>query len=181
MASSLSLVLETGKAQNRLMTNKEIALELAAFLDSAGARRLAGPARASARPLVEALLRVAYEDLGKRPRLFDGDDVELALGTLLPGRLGRRDPVAADAPAVIEAFFEHLVESQVVTRTFEIRSALDDALVAFAAAVEAADTPRGGTRNQAPLVHHAAKLGRNDPCFCGSGKKFKKCCGKNEG
>jgi len=23
----------------------------------------------------------------------------------------------------------------------------------------------------------ATKLGRNDPCFCGSGKKFKKCCG----
>jgi uncharacterized protein YecA (UPF0149 family) len=22
------------------------------------------------------------------------------------------------------------------------------------------------------------KIGRNDPCFCGSGKKFKKCCGK---
>ncbi|MHB1015494.1 MAG: YecA family protein, partial [Desulfurivibrionaceae bacterium] len=21
-----------------------------------------------------------------------------------------------------------------------------------------------------------AKIGRNDPCFCGSGKKFKKCC-----
>lgn len=23
------------------------------------------------------------------------------------------------------------------------------------------------------------KIGRNDPCFCGSEKKFKKCCGKN--
>lgn len=23
------------------------------------------------------------------------------------------------------------------------------------------------------------KLGRNDPCSCGSGKKYKKCCGKN--
>lgn len=23
----------------------------------------------------------------------------------------------------------------------------------------------------------AEKLGRNDPCFCGSGKKYKKCCG----
>jgi len=23
------------------------------------------------------------------------------------------------------------------------------------------------------------KPGRNDPCFCGSGKKYKKCCGKN--
>jgi uncharacterized protein len=21
------------------------------------------------------------------------------------------------------------------------------------------------------------KVGRNDPCLCGSGKKFKKCCG----
>ncbi|MHC4292236.1 MAG: SEC-C metal-binding domain-containing protein [Planctomycetota bacterium] len=23
------------------------------------------------------------------------------------------------------------------------------------------------------------KVGRNDPCPCGSGKKYKKCCGKN--
>ncbi|MCB9902908.1 MAG: SEC-C domain-containing protein [Planctomycetes bacterium] len=32
---------------------------------------------------------------------------------------------------------------------------------------------------QDPVVHHAPKTGRNDPCVCGSGKKFKKCCGKN--
>ena len=25
---------------------------------------------------------------------------------------------------------------------------------------------------------HAAKVGRNDPCPCGSGKKYKKCCGQ---
>jgi uncharacterized protein YecA (UPF0149 family) len=24
----------------------------------------------------------------------------------------------------------------------------------------------------------APKIGRNDPCPCGSGKKYKKCCGK---
>ena len=28
----------------------------------------------------------------------------------------------------------------------------------------------------APLPRHVAKIGRNDPCPCGSGKKFKKCC-----
>ncbi len=28
-----------------------------------------------------------------------------------------------------------------------------------------------------PVVREAPKLGRNDPCSCGSGKKFKKCCG----
>jgi uncharacterized protein YchJ len=25
-------------------------------------------------------------------------------------------------------------------------------------------------------VHGRIKLGRNDPCICGSGKKFKRCC-----
>ena len=29
----------------------------------------------------------------------------------------------------------------------------------------------------APQVHHEPKVGRNDPCPCGSGKKYKKCCG----
>ena len=29
-----------------------------------------------------------------------------------------------------------------------------------------------------PIKRSQAKVGRNDPCPCGSGKKFKKCCGK---
>lgn len=28
-------------------------------------------------------------------------------------------------------------------------------------------------------LHSRKKIGRNDPCPCGSGKKFKKCCGSN--
>jgi len=27
------------------------------------------------------------------------------------------------------------------------------------------------------IVRQDPKIGRNDPCLCGSGKKFKKCCG----
>jgi preprotein translocase subunit SecA len=27
------------------------------------------------------------------------------------------------------------------------------------------------------VVRGTAKIGRNDPCPCGSGKKYKKCCG----
>ena len=30
-----------------------------------------------------------------------------------------------------------------------------------------------------PIVREEPKVGRNDPCPCGSGLKFKKCCGKN--
>nr|WP_233217455.1 SEC-C metal-binding domain-containing protein [Trinickia dabaoshanensis] len=33
-------------------------------------------------------------------------------------------------------------------------------------------------RQLATTIQRAApKIGRNDPCPCGSGKKFKKCCG----
>jgi yecA family protein len=35
---------------------------------------------------------------------------------------------------------------------------------------------RGGQVTAAPVMHAAAKIGRNDPCPCGSGKKYKKCC-----
>jgi SEC-C motif-containing protein len=30
---------------------------------------------------------------------------------------------------------------------------------------------------QEPVVSSGPKVGRNDPCPCGSGKKYKKCCG----
>lgn len=30
------------------------------------------------------------------------------------------------------------------------------------------------------IVVREDKVGRNDPCPCGSGKKYKKCCGKNQ-
>ena len=30
-----------------------------------------------------------------------------------------------------------------------------------------------------PITRDTPKVGRNDPCICGNGRKFKKCCGKN--
>ncbi|MBI3926033.1 MAG: SEC-C domain-containing protein [Armatimonadetes bacterium] len=33
---------------------------------------------------------------------------------------------------------------------------------------------------QAPAVRDQLKVGRNDPCPCGSGKKHKKCCGSSQ-
>ena len=36
-----------------------------------------------------------------------------------------------------------------------------------------------GEKNHTPIVNIEPKIGRNDPCPCGSGKKYKNCCGKN--
>ena len=37
-----------------------------------------------------------------------------------------------------------------------------------------------GAEKAKPVTNSSAKAGRNDPCPCGSGKKYKKCCGANE-
>ena len=40
-------------------------------------------------------------------------------------------------------------------------------------------TPKEGGLNKT-VVKDGPKVGRNDPCPCGSGKKYKNCCGKNK-
>ena len=39
--------------------------------------------------------------------------------------------------------------------------------------------PEPAQKSIEPIVNQQPKVGRNDPCPCGSGKKYKKCCGKN--
>ena len=39
--------------------------------------------------------------------------------------------------------------------------------------------PGGEVQTVDPIRNRDTKVGRNDPCPCGSGKKFKQCCGKS--
>ncbi|WP_227509549.1 UPF0149 family protein, partial [Ferrovum myxofaciens] len=66
-------------------------------------------------------------------------------------------------PDVIEAlhtYFEPLRMQAIESRIGNIRTSNDD--------------------ETQPFRRSDAKVGRNDPCPCGSGKKFKKCCGSDE-
>lgn len=44
----------------------------------------------------------------------------------------------------------------------------------------AATAPQQGPQPVKQIVNETPKVGRNEPCPCGSGKKYKKCCGKNQ-
>jgi len=64
---------------------------------------------------------------------------------------------------------------------FEMFDEMNDAIrrdtVFFALKMEVAR--REERRTPPPTVGmKKAKIGRNDPCPCGSGKKYKNCCGK---
>jgi preprotein translocase subunit SecA len=50
-----------------------------------------------------------------------------------------------------------------------------------AAATSDSAPPRTESQTVEPIRNLGQKVGRNDPCPCGSGKKFKNCCGKSSG
>jgi tetratricopeptide (TPR) repeat protein len=57
------------------------------------------------------------------------------------------------------------------------RSAPRRTELAFATGADRRGSAGHPSGTQQP-VRHAGKMGRNDPCPCGSGKKYKKCCGR---
>jgi uncharacterized protein YecA (UPF0149 family) len=161
------------------MAPRQVTLDTIAFLDSPQARALEGLQREELRRVAEAFLEACYEGVGKAPKLLDGEDVHAVLGHLLPARFARGEVLAERVPEVLAALVEHLEATQVVTQAFEVRRALEATEGEFLEAVRSGRAAHHAPSKVDPFVHGAPKLGRNDPCSCGSGKKYKKCHGKD--
>lgn len=58
----------------------------------------------------------------------------------------------------------------------EIRDNLQRQEVAKGQAVNPKESEDGKQKKKKPVVKQM-DVGRNDPCICGSGKKYKNCCG----
>ena len=91
--------------------------------------------------------------------------------------------------ALIGLFSIRIQNSENVERRTVARSSKEGASQrrsAPAAAVKSgarrdtANGDRDAANSTVPLRKEKAKVGRNDPCPCGSGKKYKNCCGKDE-
>ncbi len=73
-----------------------------------------------------------------------------------------------DAPRLMGAFLEF------AGRTESLKDAVG---LADHARRRGADLAADDKDKRKPVVHAGPQVGRNDPCPCGSGKKYKKCCG----
>ena len=101
---------------------------------------------------------------------------QLSRGVRLRG-YGNIDPVIEYKKEGFE-MFEELTESiQEDTITLLLKAELQK--VPTAAKTENKDLSTN-SQTDTPVTHRAKKdIGRNDPCPCGSGKKYKNCCGQN--
>ena len=94
----------------------------------------------------------------------------------------QQDPVVAFRMESYDMFDEMnalIREGTVVTLlTFRLKSE-EDIKREQAAKITATSGADDGSDKKRP-VKKGEKVGRNDPCPCGSGKKYKKCCGREE-
>ncbi|MEP7330233.1 MAG: UPF0149 family protein [Betaproteobacteria bacterium] len=110
--------------------------------------------------------------LGTFPSLQAAYDRDDELAAAMVGIL-RHLPLAPDADAADSA--EYAERRAQMERDAPLAD-LDDAIDELAACVLDAAMI---TRPNRPLMREAPKVGRNDPCPCGSGRKYKACHGKD--
>jgi uncharacterized protein YecA (UPF0149 family) len=145
----------------------------AAFLDSPEAAALADVG-ADARAEIAHRM---YASLDQPLEKLAAADVHGWLLHDAPERFRTRDPLAAHVAPVVRAMIA-FAERTNGRELRAVRAACDETLPELASVLTGghAHHHHHGPPTQ-PFVRGAPKVGRNDPCPCGSGKKFKKCHG----
>ncbi len=102
-------------------------------------------------------------------------------------------PASPDEPAIPapESSVSGPVDPMTSPVARPVRVLIVDTASAFGGTAPAGGTPAAGSAKASDVVSEAAaalekakpvrtgpKVGRNDPCPCGSGKKYKHCCGR---
>jgi uncharacterized protein YecA (UPF0149 family) len=112
----------------------------------------------------------------ERAEDLDGASLHAIVGHDLPERFERRDPLSAHVGPALRAYLAYLARSGRLARAAEVEDALEATLPEFEHAVRTGAPAHHHPAPQ-PFVRAAPRVGRNDPCPCGSGRKFKRCCG----
>ena len=94
---------------------------------------------------------------------------------------GQRDPVVEYKFEGFEMFEEMIrsIQYDSVKRLLRMRINREQGAPKREKVAEPVTASHGDGGPRKPAVRGSDKVGRNDPCPCGSGKKYKKCCGAN--
>jgi len=136
------------------------------------------------RTIVRFFLECFYIYLDMPPKEMTGRDFREAVLEILPRRFTGKEKYLSQVPQVAAAYMEYLRSSTDLKDLPQIEKTLEELKKRFIKKVKSVkDTDR--IQDEAPvsqIVREKVKLSRNDPCPCGSGKKYKKCClGKEDG
>ena len=94
---------------------------------------------------------------------------------------GQRDPLVEYKKEAFDMFADMIsrISTEVLKRLFKIQVQKRETIKKEPVRPARLNYNRGEGLSTVQTVRRSKKVGRNEPCPCGSGKKFKKCCGMN--
>lgn len=95
---------------------------------------------------------------------------------------GQRDPLVEYKFTGFEMFEEmsYTIMQETVKAMYHVRVAVDQEIKREHVVQPTSTSHQDESIEKQPVRRKEEKVGRNQPCICGSGKKYKHCCGKNE-
>ncbi len=149
------------------------------------AARLAEKTEAFTPPVMEHLMKVLLLqtiDTQWKDHLLSIDHLKEGIGMRAYGQRNPKEEYKREAYAL---FMEMMgrIRQEVAQKLFRVQLAREEEVAEMEAKQRRerlALTRQSGPQpvSQEPARRDAEKVGRNDACPCGSGKKYKKCCGK---
>jgi preprotein translocase subunit SecA len=127
---------------------------------------------------LEKVILLQVIDMQWKDHLLAMDHLKEGIG--LRG-YGQKDPLVEYKKEAFDMFAEMTsrISTETVSRIFKIQVQKKEALQREPVQPRRINYNRGEGSTAVQTVRSAKKAGRNDPCPCGSGKKYKKCCGVN--
>ena len=128
---------------------------------------------------LDIVVRCCFERLGRAPWNLTGKETEELFEERLPRCFEGQEKFLDRIPDIFSALIDFLEEDRHVAHLNDVRQATTDKKEVFLSKVkELEESDRSIlTTPVDPIVATEEKVGRNDPCPCGSGKKYKKCHG----
>ncbi|OGS22642.1 MAG: preprotein translocase subunit SecA [Elusimicrobia bacterium RIFOXYA2_FULL_39_19] len=133
---------------------------------------------------LERMVLLHMIDVAWKEHLYEIDQVKKGIGLRA---YGQKDPLIEYQKESYKIFSQMMtrIRESTVEYVFKIQPLTD---TVRRAPVQQKNVPKMNINNtqkpqkqpEKPKIEPASKIGRNDPCICGSGKKYKRCCGINE-
>jgi preprotein translocase subunit SecA len=126
---------------------------------------------------IEKVVMLQVVDTQWKDHLLAMDHLKEGIG--LRG-YGQRDPLIEYKKEAFDMFVDMTarISSEVLSRLFKIQIKKEDEIKHVQKSQKLIYNQGDGSESREP-AHRGKKIGRNEPCPCGSGKKYKKCCGVN--
>ena len=126
---------------------------------------------------VERLILLRVVDQKWRDQLQSMEGLRLGIGLVA---YGQRDPLIEYRKIGYDLFQGMVqgIEKDTVSYLFKVAWAKDSGSKVSVRTRTPAPTRPGPSRDSTAPIKAERKVGRNAPCPCGSGKKYKNCCGK---